>query len=191
MKRGLGILLLLMGVELACAQSILPANGSGPQPTHEDSILTDVPPAGLPRLVLPHTTFPTLTDSAYLISPARYRFYQRLHRHALDTAAEASGLLIASYARSLQETQRAYEGLLEQYQAADRLSAQTLRHTQLSLGQLSRTLDQTQYALAQTSHHLAAAEAEARVARRRSLVRRMAYGAGGVGVGLVLGLLLR
>jgi hypothetical protein len=206
MKRALGILLLLAGVELSCAQSAPPAGGSASPPVQADIIRTNVPPAGLPRaglppaglpraglprLILPHTALPVLTDSAYLISTARYRFYRQLHRLALDTTAQAGDLLIGSYARSLRETQHAYDTLLMHYQATDLLATQTLYGTQLSLAQLSRSLNQTQYALAQTAHHLEEAKDEARVARRRSLVQRLAYGAGGIGVGLVLGLLLR
>ncbi len=141
--------------------------------------------------MLPYTPLPLLADSAYLISPARYRFYQQLHHYALDTTARASDALITSYAHSLEATQRAYETLLERYQASDRVSAQTLRNTQLALGQLSRSLDQTQYALAQTARSLDEAKAQTRTARRRSLVQRLAYGASGIGTGLLIGLLIR
>ncbi len=186
MKHWLTILFLLGGVGLVKAQTASPP--THPAPAHTE---THDAQADIPRLVLPRTPLPPLTDSAYLISPARFRFYQQLHRYALDTTVRAGEVLITSYAQSLQATQRAYDTLLERYQASDQVSAQTLRRTQLALGQLSRSLDQTQYALAQTSRSLDEAKAQARVARRRSLVQRVAYGAGGVGVGLVLGLLLR
>ncbi len=186
MKRWLIILLLLGGVGAAFAQTTSPTPNSAPEQTRTNNTQADIP-----QLLLPRTMLPPLSDSAYLISPSRYRFYRQLHRYALDTSSRVSDSLIISYAQSLQTTQRAYDTLLERYQASDQLSAQTLRSTQLALGQLSRSLNQTQYALAQTTRSLEEAEAQARAARRRSLVQRLAYGAGGVGVGLVLGLLLR
>ena len=186
MKGWLTILLLLGGAGLATAQTVSPS--SGPAVEHPEA---NDSPADVPQLVLPRSPLPPLTDSAYLISPARYRFYRQLHRYVLDTTVRAGDLLTTSYAQSLQATQRAYETLLERYQASDRLSAQTLRDTQRALGQLSRSLDQTQYALTQTARSLDEAEAQARTARRQSLVQRLAYGAGGLGAGLLLGLLIR
>ena len=186
MKRWLPILLLLGVVGLVKAQTALPPTHPAIEPAEAHSAQADIP-----RLVLPRTPLPPRTDSVYLISPARYRFYRQLHRYALDTTFRAGDALIISYAQSLQATQRAYDTLLERYQASDQLSAQTLRRTQLALGQLSRSLDQTQYALEQTTRRLEEAEVQARAARRRSLVQRLAYGAGGVGAGLLLGLLLR
>ena len=175
MKRWLVVLLVLSSVTSTYAQ-------------------TTPPPVGLtedrPRLLLPHCTLPNLTDSAYLISPARYRLYQQIHRHLLDTTAGAGDSLIVSYAQSLHAAQRAYDALFVRYQTSDHLANQTLRRTQLALGQLSRSLDQTQYTLRETSRTLNEAEGQLRAVRRRSLVQRLAYGAGGVGVGLVLGLLL-
>ena len=186
MKHWLTILLLLGVAGLVKAQTALP-------PIHPATAYPEAhrAQADVPQLVLPRTPQQPLTDSVYLISPARYRFYQQLHRYALDTTFRAGDALITSYAQSLQATQRAYDTLLERYQASDQLSAQTLRRTQLALGQLSRSLDQTQYALAQTTRSLDEAKAQARTARRRSLVQRVAYGAGGVGAGLLIGLLLR
>lgn len=186
MKNWLSILLLLAGTGVATAQTALPETNPATAQAGADRAQADIP-----QLLLPRVPLPLLTDSAYLVSPARYRFYQQLHRYALDTTARASDSLITSYAQSLQATQRAYETLLEQYHASDRRSAQTLRETQLALGQLGRSLDQTQYVLAQTARSLDEAEGQARAARRRSLVPRLAYGAGGIGAGLVLGLLLR
>ena len=188
MKHWLTILLLLGVAGLVKAQTASPLPLTHPAPEHTK---TNGAQADIPQLVLPHTPRQPLTDSAYLISPARYRFYRQLHRYALDTTVRAGDALITSYAQSLQATQRAYDTLLERYQASDQLSAQTLRRTQLTLGQLSRSLDQTQYALAQTTRSLDEAKAQARTARRRSLVQRVAYGAGGVGAGLLIGLLLR
>ena len=186
MKHWLTILFLLGVVGLVKAQTALPS-------THPATVYPEAHRAQIdvPQLVLPRTPRQPLTDSVYLISPARYRFYRQLHRYALDTTVRASDALITSYAQSLQATQRAYDTLLERYQASDQLSAQTLRRTQLALGQLSRSLDQTQYALAQTTRSLDEARAQARTARRRSLVQRLAYGAGGLGAGLLIGLLVR
>ena len=185
MKGWLGILFLLGGAGLAAAQTALPSTSPVAEPPG-----AVCPQADVPQLLLPHTSLPLLTDSAYLISPARYRFYQQLHRYVLDTTARAGDSLVTSYARSLQETQHAYETLLERHQTSSQLATQTLRNTQIGLGQLGRTLDQTQYALEQTARSLEAAEAQARVARRRSLVRHLVFGAGGIGAGLALGLLL-
>jgi hypothetical protein len=184
MKHWLTILLLLGVVKLANAQTALP-------PSHPASEHVLGAQADIPHLVLPRTLLPPLTDSAYLISPARFRFYQQLHRHVLDATAGAGDPLIISYAQSLQATQRTYDTLLVRYRASNQLSAQTLRRTQLALGQLGRSLDQAQYALAQTARSLEEAKAQARAARRRSLVQRVAYGAGGLGAGLLIGLLLR
>ncbi|MGB3851709.1 MAG: hypothetical protein WA958_17200 [Tunicatimonas sp.] len=133
------------------------------------------------------TVLPALIDSACLISPDRYRFYQQLHRSALDTTARVSDLLISSCAQSLQETQHAYEKLLGSYQASDRLGhADVAPHSTISKA---------------TSPHLkpnavrpgaiGEAKAKARVGRRRSLVQRLAYGVGSLGAGVVIGLLLR
>lgn len=153
------------------------------------------PPVNLaedrPRLLLPQGEPLHLTDSAYLVSTARYRLYQQLHRHVLDTTAGAGDSLVVSYAQSLQAAQWAYDTLLSQYQANDRLSTQTLHRTQLALGQLSRSLDQTQDALTETSRTLNEAKDQLRTARRRSLVQRVAYGAGGLGAGLLIGVLIR
>lgn len=186
MKGWLCILLLVGGTELALGQTASPTTN----PVTEQAQANDVQ-ADLPQLLLPYAPLPPLTDSVYLISPARYRFYRQLHRYVLDTTARAGDSLITSYAQSLRVTQLAYETLLERYQASDRRSAQTLRDTQRALGQLGRSLDQAQYSLTQTARSLDEAEAQARATRRRSWVQRLAYGAGGVGAGLVLGLLLR
>ncbi len=186
MSGWLSTLLLLGGAGCAVAQTTLP-----PATSTTERPGVACPVADIPQLLLPYTPLPPLTDSAYLVSVARYRFYQQLHRHALDTTARTADSLIASYAQSLRETQQAYDTLLGQYLTSNEHAAQTLRSTQLGLGQLGRTLDQTQYALAQTAHRLEEAKAQTQAARRRSLMQRLAFGAGGVGAGLILGLLLQ
>ena len=99
--------------------------------------------AGSPRLLAPGTTLRITADSVYVVGKERYRFYQKLHRYLADSSTGgACSPLIISYEGSLRETQRAYDDLLRQYRAADSLSAHAMYRTQLSLGQLSRTLDQ-------------------------------------------------
>ena len=146
-----------------------------------------------PRLLVPGTTLRITSDSAYLVTPERYRFYQKLHHYLADsTTAGACSRLITSYEESLQETQRAYNYVLRQYQAADSLSARSMHRTQLTLGQLSRTLDQTQYSLEQTTQTLNEVEEQLKREQHRSFFRRIAYGASGVGAGMLLmGLLMQ
>ena len=125
-------------------------------------------------------------NSVYLIGAARYRFYQRLHRHLLGTAAYRVGdALRHSYARSLHDTQRAYDRLLQRYRAADRLATRSLSDTRAALAQLQGSLDQTRSRLAEAERALYAAEAQQRAQRRRSFRRGMAYG-GGAGATLLI-----
>ena len=171
-----GILLIFTSLGSVWAQSSLAAT---------DSLV------GSPRLLQPGSRLHITGDSVYLIGKQRYRFYQKLHRYLADSTTGSACLsLITSYEHSLQETQRAYEHLLQQYRAADSLSARTLYSTQVSLGQLGRSLDQANDTLEQTVRALAQAEEQLQREQRRSFFRQLGCGAAGVGVGLLLMALL-
>ena len=124
-------------------------------------------------------------DSVYLIRPARYRFYQRLHRHLSDTAgAAAADALLRSYERTLLDARHAYDTLLLRYHTADRLATRTLSGTQATLLHLRHTLGQTKTSLHRTTQQLEEARQQQRSARRRAFLRGLAYGSG-AGAGLL------
>ena len=174
----IGLSALLMVSRLSLAQS---------------SLVDTVIPTASPLLLVPGTTLRITVDSVYLVSKERYRFYQKLHRYLADsTTSEVGSSLMLSYQKSLQETQHAYHHLLHQYRRADSVSSCSMYRTQVSLGQVSRALDQVQYSLEQTTHTLSEVKEQLRREQRRSFFRRLAYGAGGVGVGMILvGILAR
>ena len=124
----------------------------------------------------------------YLVSPARLRFYQQLHRHTLDTSAEnGRAALAASYVRSLQTAQHAYDQLQQDYHTADSVATITLEQTQRSLTQLDATLAQTEETLEQTTEQLRVLQTQLHRAERRARRRRRAYGLGGISIGLLVG----
>ena len=147
---------------------------------------SSVQPPDQPTLLVPGTVLRIIDDSVYLVSKERYRFYQKAHYYLVDSTAGNTSVLIASYEEALQETQRAYDSLLQQYRAADSVAIESMHHTQFSLGQVKRTLDHAHYNLGQTTSTLAEVEAQLVREQRRSFFRRLAYGAGGVGVGMIL-----
>ena len=131
-------------------------------------------------------------DSAYLITAPRYALYQQLHRYLLDTSAWLPyDELIQTYERALHRSDQAYRHLLRQYQTADSLSQSTLRTTQSVLRQADRSLSGTQNTLEKATHGLDETERLIRQERRRAARRHVLFGAGGVGVGLLISVLVR
>lgn len=174
-------LLLLVGI-LGFASAR--AQGSVASPGSE---LRRLPATAAPYLLPPGATWAT-SDSAYLVSPARLRFYQRLHRHVLDTTAEeVCSARVASYARRLRVAQRAYDRLWREYRTADSVATGTLRQTQHSLARLDASLVYARTTLGHTTEQLHTLEAQLRRAERQARRRRWAYGLSGIGIGLLVG----
>lgn len=131
-------------------------------------------------------------DSVYQVPAARLRFYRRLRRQVRElSSAGAADSLIYSYARSLSDAQQAYDHLLRRYRTADSVATHSLQQTQRTLGLLRQSLDRTQATLEHTTAQLEQLQKQLRREQRRSRWQRLMYGAGGIGVGVLVGAALR
>jgi hypothetical protein len=145
-----------------------------------------------PRFYLSGTTLKLECDTAYLINAQRMGFYRNLHENIKNNTGleEKCQELIKSYEKSLQEDNLRFKALSENCTKSQKISDELIAKTQTTLRQTDATLAKTQQDLKDINLKLDDVDKKLRAAKFNSLKQKILVGAGGVGVGLLLGLLL-
>jgi len=127
-------------------------------------------------------------DSLYLVNTPRYLFYKRLHDYVrLDSSAAQIYLeLVNNYKESADIQKRAIDSLLHINRKSDSLFSNTLSSTSATLVTIDQKLKVAQDSLAHTNVKLEGVKKDIRKMRFEKFI----YGAGGIALGLLTGLLL-
>lgn len=146
---------------------------------------------GKPLLFAKNSILRIEADSVYVMNPIRYKFYRDLHQSifSTDSLSDACRQVIKSYEQSLTESQKMFDALLENYDKAHNISIELVDRTQASLVQTEKTLELTQIALRNASFSLDQANKSIKQKKWNSIAKKLLVGAGGVGVGVLIGVL--
>ncbi len=144
-----------------------------------------------PNFYLRGMTLKLECDTAYLINTQRMGFYRSLHENIKNNTGleEKCQELIKSYEKSLQEDNIRFKALSENCTKSQKISDELVSKTQTTLRQTDATLAKTQQDLKDINLKLNDVDKKLRAAKLNSLKQKILVGAGGVGIGLLLGLL--
>jgi len=143
-----------------------------------------------PLMFLKGDTIITDCDTTYIVNKERYSFYKNIHEATLSGKDSVSGKILKAFELRLLEQQNAYDKLLSNSKQAEKITLDLINDTQSSLLSTQKTLENTQISLENTLKSLETANKLIKKEKWNSKGQKLLVGAGGVGIGLIIGLLI-
>ncbi len=129
-------------------------------------------------------------DSVYVINTERYRIYTACLRALREDNEQPCGRLLQAYEDRLREHDESYRLLLANCRETEKVSDEMLSYTRASLENTLATLDHTQQTLDRSLEGLRQTEELLRRQQNRQTGQKFLIGAGGVGLGILVGILV-
>ena len=113
-----------------------------------------------------------------------------MHRSTLAQTDSVARQLLTAYESRLAEQQNAFDALLKNSKVTEQISLSTIHDSRIALEKAQKTLANTQHELDMSQESLDKAKEDMRKARWNSVSKKVMTGAGGIVVGLLVGLLI-
>ena len=170
------LIFIIPGIALGQELRIIPANYSGSMAS--------------PWAFQKGDTLILEADSIYLVSQKRYDFYRKLHMDARENPDSLCQVIVDRYEAAVLEYDAEYHDLLELSKSQEAASLLLIQKLEKDLSESSKTLLETQNHLKESESNLEEAQSQLKKEKWNSAGKKIAIGAGGLILGVLLGIVI-
>ncbi|MEI6575224.1 MAG: hypothetical protein WCO63_03505 [Bacteroidota bacterium] len=128
-------------------------------------------------------------DSAWILNKTRYHLMAQATEYVLHKDPNESLKLAAQYEKSLQSCSQNYADIMTKYQLLADDCSKTMHETQSTIQGMRNDIDKAQSKLKTASQNLEDTQKALARENRKSKQKAWIFGAGGIGVGLLVGVI--
>lgn len=144
-----------------------------------------------PKPILAGTKVISSCDTVYVINKHRYLLYEKAANVVRDPRyLSTCSLLVQNYETRIQEQNKAFTALYNNYIKLDSISQNTITESKNSLVQVNNTLTSAQTNIGVVDKKMDDLKETVNRQRRQSFLDKIIYGIGGVALGIVGGIVL-